>query len=132
MTDFRALCAELVEAWDATADFDFNDFGHAAADIVTRARTALAQPEPQGPTDEEPDAFAIVQMRLDDLAGDQELMIYRWPNGEWSIDHTLKNPASSVQLGEVSGVYVSTGRILEDVVFALAAQLSAKNISEEI
>jgi len=46
MTDFRALCAELVEAWDATADFDFNDFGHAAADIVTRARAALAQPEP--------------------------------------------------------------------------------------
>ena len=44
--DFRALCAELVEAWDATADFDFNDFGHAAADIVTRARASLAQPEP--------------------------------------------------------------------------------------
>ena len=52
-TDYRTLCAELVEAWDATADFDFNDFGHAAADIVTRARTALAQPEPVAPTDEE-------------------------------------------------------------------------------
>jgi len=90
---------------------------------------STAPPDPVAPTDEEPDAFAIVQMRLDDLAGDQELMIYRWPNGEWSIDHT--NPASSVQLGEVSGVYGSTGRILEDVVFALAAQLSAKNISEE-
>jgi len=43
MTYFRALCAELVEAWDSTADFDFNDFGHAAADIVTRARAALAE-----------------------------------------------------------------------------------------
>jgi hypothetical protein len=53
MTDtYRALCAELVKAWDATADFDFNDFGHAAADIVTRARAALAQPEP-APTDDE-------------------------------------------------------------------------------
>jgi precorrin isomerase len=51
-TDYRALCAELVKAWDATADFDFNDFGHAAADIVTRARAALAQPEPVAPTDE--------------------------------------------------------------------------------
>jgi hypothetical protein len=40
--DFRALCAELVKVWDTTADFDFNDFGHAAADIVTRARAALA------------------------------------------------------------------------------------------
>ena len=53
MADFRALCQELVEAWDATADFDFTDFGHAAADIVTRARAALAQPELQWPTDEE-------------------------------------------------------------------------------
>ena len=54
MTDtFRALCTELVEAWDATADFDFNDFGHAAADIVTCARAALAQPAPVAPTDEE-------------------------------------------------------------------------------
>jgi hypothetical protein len=53
MTDYRALCVELVETWDATADFDFNDFGHAAADIVTRARAALAQPEPVAPTDEE-------------------------------------------------------------------------------
>jgi hypothetical protein len=53
MTDtFRALCAELVEAWDATADFDFNDFGHAAADIVTRARAALAA-EPVPPADGE-------------------------------------------------------------------------------
>jgi hypothetical protein len=52
MTDFRALCAELVEAWDATADFDFNDFGHVAADIVTRARADLAE-LPVGPTDEE-------------------------------------------------------------------------------
>ena len=40
--DYRAICAELVETWDATADFDFKDFGHAAADIVDRARTLLA------------------------------------------------------------------------------------------
>jgi hypothetical protein len=54
MTDiFRALCAELVKTWDATSDFDFNDFGNAAADIVNRARTALAQPEPQGVSDED-------------------------------------------------------------------------------
>ena len=51
--DYKALCAELVKAWDATADFDFNDFGHAAADIVTRARSMLAQPDPLAPTDEE-------------------------------------------------------------------------------
>jgi len=51
MTDFRALCKELVEAWDNSDDFDFNDFGHAAADIVTRARAALAE-QPVEPTTE--------------------------------------------------------------------------------
>jgi hypothetical protein len=120
--DYKALCAELVDA-------TLSDDSHIdCVQIARQARAALAQPEP-APTDEESDAFAIVQMRLDDLAGDQELMIYRWPDGEWSIDHT--NPTSSVQLGEVNGVYGSTGRILEDVVFALAAQLSANNTREE-
>jgi len=51
--DFRALCAEIVETWDATADFNFNDFGHAAADIVDRARAALTTPPPEPPTNEE-------------------------------------------------------------------------------
>ena len=50
MTNYRQLCAELVEAWDATADFDYNDFGNAAVEIVDRARAALAEPEPEGPT----------------------------------------------------------------------------------
>jgi hypothetical protein len=49
MTDFRALCAELVSNWDnAVGDPDFCD----VAEIMERARAALAQPEPQGPTNE--------------------------------------------------------------------------------
>ena len=52
MTDFRALCKELVEAWDNSDDFDFNDFGHATSGIVNRARAALAE-QPVEPTDEE-------------------------------------------------------------------------------
>jgi hypothetical protein len=55
--DFRALCAELVETWDATADFDFNDFGNACAGLVNRASAALAEPVGEGPSDEEIDAF---------------------------------------------------------------------------
>jgi hypothetical protein len=50
-TDYRALCAELVQAWDSTSDFDYNDFGNAAKPLVDRARAALAQPGPVGPTD---------------------------------------------------------------------------------
>jgi hypothetical protein len=52
MTDFRALCAELVEAYEwcinryMTAPFNKDA-------LVYRTRTALAQPEPQEVTDEE-------------------------------------------------------------------------------
>jgi hypothetical protein len=42
-SNFRALCAELLDCDDGAI------FG---TDLVARARAALAQPEPQGPTDE--------------------------------------------------------------------------------
>jgi len=48
MTDFRALCAELHAAFNTYA------VDEAHHDLLVRARAALAQPEPQGPTDEEP------------------------------------------------------------------------------
>ena len=43
LVDFRALCAELVGAWEAKSDF-----WHSTAEIVDRARTALAL-VPEGP-----------------------------------------------------------------------------------
>jgi hypothetical protein len=52
MTDFRALCAELVaelEAWES-ADDEFSSGGTVRSDadyeLAPRARAALAQPEP--------------------------------------------------------------------------------------
>jgi hypothetical protein len=57
MTDFRALCAELakqLEGWQCYASPDGPN-----AEVLARARAALAQPKPQGPTDEELDEFAI-------------------------------------------------------------------------
>lgn len=84
----------------------------------------LAQPDP----DRSCEAFAIVQKRLDQLAGDQELMIYSWPNGEWSIEHT--NPSPHVQLGEVSGKYSSDGLTLEQAVCNLAALLPENHASQ--
>jgi hypothetical protein len=42
--DFRALCAEMLDCDDGAI------FG---TDLVTRARAALAQPEGEGPSDEE-------------------------------------------------------------------------------
>jgi hypothetical protein len=55
MTDFRALCADLVkqlEGWQCYASPDGPN-----AQVLDRARAALAQPEPEGPTDEEWEAL---------------------------------------------------------------------------
>jgi len=52
MTDFRALCAELVEdieEWMGATEHN----APSSVALVNRARAALAQLEPQGPTDEE-------------------------------------------------------------------------------
>ena len=57
MTDFRALCAKLTDALDTW--LMARHYGGvppqdgADAELVLRARAALAQPEPQEPTDEE-------------------------------------------------------------------------------
>ena len=44
-TDYRALCAELLEWAERTSSHYYKQ-----ADVIVRARAALAQPEPQGPT----------------------------------------------------------------------------------
>ena len=50
MTDFRALCAELIDALDKSQR-PYGDKPESS--LVWKARAALAQPEPQGPSDEE-------------------------------------------------------------------------------
>jgi hypothetical protein len=51
-TDWRALCAELIEA---AIDPCENDGFLSLVSVVDRIRTALSQPEREGPTDEELD-----------------------------------------------------------------------------
>ena len=53
MDIYKQICAKLVEAWDNTADGEYEDFGRAASYLVDWTRDALAEPEPEGPTDEE-------------------------------------------------------------------------------
>lgn len=58
--DFCALCAELVDVWDAAIDQDLLDMHEA----VERVRTALAQPSPEGElTDEELGSIAADRAR---------------------------------------------------------------------
>jgi hypothetical protein len=57
MTDFRALCAELLEALENAIRVIYHEDGtkhiSTADPVIAKADAALAQPEPQGPTDEE-------------------------------------------------------------------------------
>lgn len=46
--DFRALCAELV-AWAEKTSAHY----YAPPDVLTRARAALAEPEPEGPSEDD-------------------------------------------------------------------------------
>ncbi len=47
MTDFRALCAELLQELEHASDWDYQQA------LKDQARAALAQPEPVAPTDKE-------------------------------------------------------------------------------
>jgi len=68
MTDFRALCAELHAAFNTYA------VDEAHHDLLVRARAALAQPEPQGPTDEE-----LMAVFWEHENGLEELWSHDWP-----------------------------------------------------
>jgi len=48
MTNFRALCAQFVELWDADCDTDVE-----INELLVELRAALAEPESEGPTDNE-------------------------------------------------------------------------------
>ena len=90
MTDFRALCAELTKKLqEHTCLYE----GH-ETELVARARAALAQPEPQVPTDEEihhwhgrcadltrlgeADHYWAFDLRHDEVAGVARAVLARW------------------------------------------------------
>lgn len=52
VTDFRALCTELVEAWNSYSYADAGDAADRMAEAVKAARAALAAaPEGEGPSE---------------------------------------------------------------------------------
>ena len=57
-TDWRALCAELIQL-DKEQPTEYSDWKKRWNAAVSRTRAALAQPEPEGPTDEELEDFAL-------------------------------------------------------------------------
>tara|TARA_R110000868_G_scaffold206457_3_gene455182 strand:- start:2965 stop:3288 length:324 start_codon:yes stop_codon:yes gene_type:complete len=63
--DYRALCAELVGAYEHELNSSWKR--GMGCDLLNRARAALAEPEPVAPTDEDIMELMPQQMR-DDLA----------------------------------------------------------------
>jgi hypothetical protein len=57
MTDFRALCARMADELDHYRQLLMDDRRETHA-LATEARAALAQPDPEGPTDEEIEEWA--------------------------------------------------------------------------
>ena len=57
-TDYKALCEELVDIVTAHCNPDDSAVGYCAA-VLTRARAALARPEPQGPSELELEAIEL-------------------------------------------------------------------------
>ena len=55
MTDIKHICARLIELWDADCDINVE---------INELRAALAEPEPEGPTDKE--LMALVVQVFDD------------------------------------------------------------------
>jgi hypothetical protein len=67
MTDFRALCTELTENLERYQCWYIEDNGyslHELEALLRRADAALAQPEPDGPSDEELDLVVIAIQAL--------------------------------------------------------------------
>jgi len=60
MTDFRALCQELMDEAIYLGSLPYEQ--DPDSDLIARASTALAQPEPQGPSDSLVDRVADALM----------------------------------------------------------------------
>jgi hypothetical protein len=79
-TDWRALCAELVDAHDADEGMSVSKWTANLTAAITRARAALAQPEPQGPSEAELKTFACNWWHTFGFAKDKATCT-------WVIDH---------------------------------------------
>lgn len=91
MTDFRKLCAELINVWDSAIDQDLLDMHEA----VERASAALSEPAPEGPTDEQLDDLFI---EIDQTGSPESWRPYaravlaRWGNRQGILDSSTPQP----------------------------------------
>jgi hypothetical protein len=84
MTDFRALCAELLQELEHASAWDYQQA------LKDQAHAALAQPEPQGPTDQEITEWADAASGVPQEALDPEFCGWRRCFGENEFADTIR------------------------------------------
>ena len=101
--DWRGLCAELLSRLEESDDYLLREEGTVA--LASRARKALAQPEPEaGPTDEELDALVNEHC---------------WDPNEW-IDYRSYARAILADLKDAKDRLAAAAKALADVQAGLA------------
>ncbi len=89
MTDFRELCARMADELDHYRQLLMDDRREAHA-LAVEARAALAQPEPQGPTDQEITEWADAAPGVPQEALDPEFYGWRRCFGEKEFADTIR------------------------------------------
>jgi hypothetical protein len=79
--DFRALCAELLDWAERTSSHYYKQ-----ADVIVRARAALAQPEPVAPTDEDLEDLAEVMNVSGNPVPAMRRALELWGNSQRILD----------------------------------------------
>jgi hypothetical protein len=80
MTDFRAMCAELVDELEHTEDWPTRDA------LLARARALLAQPVAEGPSEDE-----LIEYWYEDCEGEGEEGILRFARYIRRTNHPQEN-----------------------------------------
>ena len=108
MTDFRALCAELVSEIQALRRAVADEVGCSSPEpsVIARARAALGQPEPQGPGPTDEQLLALRSWSsysytfVSDLVDFARAVLARWGNYQVSlISSTQPLPEQEVSRG---------------------------------
>jgi hypothetical protein len=103
MTDYKQLCAELIEDLALWLEYDgppsrLPEEEDESCQLLKRARAALAEPEPEGPTDEELDELAwnwysktgSTWYQIDAFRAYARAVLARWGNHPGSPDSSTQ------------------------------------------
>jgi hypothetical protein len=95
MTDYKALKALCAELLKALSEWALGQGSNVDAPLIIRARTALAQPEPEGVTDEE-----IEREALKNADSDDEYRAFK--SGAFFVQERISRPTTEPEVSPMS------------------------------